>query len=525
VTDTVVTLRAESARLLRQGDGDACLGLLRRIEPLPPGADRDRLITTIAEGLYTRNQPAPARIFATRALALVGTRFGRMTLRQLLLRDPGLDLSLDRLVAEINALRQDQALPTALGRDLVSRLARMGATRPSGRNDRPRDEGVINAAIAALDAPEPIPCAESASRSIETTEPATIPAPGAVNELVTQLSGVWSKPVWRPDLKLMLVETVELRKNGGALAVFRDDRLLRDLFNETGIFETRPDPATGITTHGDRPAILTLDIHPSPNYCHWLFDGLPRVALAMEQFDLRPGHFDVVVERAPGFVVDSLAALGIPRANILETGKAARIRFRWLYVSTSSFLGLRHPAQAGSRRLLEMVRDRLLSGLNVTPAANGAPVFLSRTDATKRRLVNEDEVAHQLEPMGVRFIAPGTLTFPDQVALASRAPMLLGPHGAGLSNLLFLPRGAHVAEIFPPRYGTSSFYVPAAVLGLRYFCMKGLAAGEARAGQLSGKDDFRCEAGELADFVRRVLTRLATTQTAEVSVARVQAWR
>ena len=93
--------------------------------------------------------------------------------------------------------------------------------------------------------------------------------------------------------------------------------------------------------------------------------------------------------------------------------------------------------------------DREVSGvLNVT--------FISRADyanrSITRQLVNEAELASvwaQLGRFNVRRAQFELLPFDAQLRLVRETHVLVGMHGAGMVNSLWLPHRAHVIEIFP----------------------------------------------------------------------------
>jgi hypothetical protein len=73
----------------------------------------------------------------------------------------------------------------------------------------------------------------------------------------------------------------------------------------------------------------------------------------------------------------------------------------------------------------------------------------------KSRLVlNEEEVAEAMRTaMGgrgtVTVVDMASLSFSEQTDLLARTTILVGIHGSGMTNLLFLPHGAVVVELFP----------------------------------------------------------------------------
>jgi capsular polysaccharide biosynthesis protein len=251
------------------------------------------------------------------------------------------------------------------------------------------------------------------------------------------------------------------------------------------------------------PSILSLDHFVSPNYCHWLFDSLFRVIALRKAYSAGARDALILIHATAPFITDSVALLGIPADRLRALGERARIRFKRLYVCSSSFWDLRHPAQLGSTEVLLAVR-RHLAG-RARPAPHRGAVFISRREASKRRLLNEDELEAALTPLGVTFIAAGGLSLSDQIEIFSGASLIIGAHGAGLANLLFAPPGATVLEIFPPSYGTASFFAASAGLGHRYVCVTG-GDGVSRPppsirNNFFAREDFVAPVSAIAEFV------------------------
>lgn len=128
------------------------------------------------------------------------------------------------------------------------------------------------------------------------------------------------------------------------------------------------------------------------------------------------------------------------------------------------------------------------NGAVALPAAAAAPVcaplvcLINRKES--RRITNFAQiVAHLrklangkrrqqreelLPPFAVLEIDFGALPFPHQAAIASACNIMMAPHGAGLSNMLFMPRSSTIIEIFPYRARTDHFSVHSRALGHRY---------------------------------------------------------
>ena len=88
-------------------------------------------------------------------------------------------------------------------------------------------------------------------------------------------------------------------------------------------------------------------------------------------------------------------------------------------------------------------------------------IFISRANASKRRMVNEADVADFLASFGFEHVALEERSLLDQMKLFAEASVVIGQHGAGLTNLLYVPAGTTVVEIFsspdatPPHYSSA----------------------------------------------------------------------
>ena len=76
-------------------------------------------------------------------------------------------------------------------------------------------------------------------------------------------------------------------------------------------------------------------------------------------------------------------------------------------------------------------------------------IFISRKDATHRRLENEDKIFNELKKFGFIRITPAKLSIKEQVELASQASVVITPAGAGAFLFLFMQDSAKLIELMP----------------------------------------------------------------------------
>lgn len=198
------------------------------------------------------------------------------------------------------------------------------------------------------------------------------------------------------------------------------------------------------------------------NYFHWLYNVLSRVALLERAGIPRDGLTFLINRLTLPVMGESLEFLGISPDQLVEMDNSTAIQPESVWVMPC-FL------RTGHRRrwILEWLRAHFLRD---TP--RGKPtrrLYLSRADAAYRRVVNEDEIMHLLGPLGFEKIATGTLSIFEQSARFAHAEIVIGPHGAGMANLVFCAPGTRVIEFMSADRLRTYMYELSAARGLDYY--------------------------------------------------------
>ena len=121
--------------------------------------------------------------------------------------------------------------------------------------------------------------------------------------------------------------------------------------------------------------------------------------------------------------------------------------------------------------VLSALLSRLLSALRIAPrpnAAGGRRLFVVRRDVQRPRLINEAEIADTLAGLGFEAVALSGQRVAAQAALFAEAEIIVGAHGAGLTNALFAPNGAALLELHGVSERPDFFERIAAAVGLRH---------------------------------------------------------
>lgn len=209
------------------------------------------------------------------------------------------------------------------------------------------------------------------------------------------------------------------------------------------------------------PALLLASRYIHHNYFHWMFEGVTRL-WALEAL---PGGRQMPLLVPPGlnrsFHRDVLAALGVNNPMVPMTG--TMVRAERLYFP--SFLG----PGAYSAVSIQWLRQRLLPAFGVTPwPRGGRRLYLSRSDTGVRSLVNEEILVDILHRQGFEVVVPGRMSVSEQIRTFAEAAVVVAPHGAGNTNMLFAPPGALLLELVPTSTRALLYWITAGQAGQRY---------------------------------------------------------
>jgi hypothetical protein len=241
--------------------------------------------------------------------------------------------------------------------------------------------------------------------------------------------------------------------------------------------------------------VAVLTTGHNHNYYHWLMEAIPRLDLYE-----RSG---VAVDRwyAPiryRFQRETLSLLGFPREQIVPATCNAHLAPSRLVFASHDCGLFREKTDFLFRRLTAHERPW---------AGPPCRIFISRRGV--RSIVNEREVLQALRPLGFECYRLETMRLAEQISLFHRAECVIGPHGAGLTNLTFCRAGTKVIEIGTPYRPFTCFYEIAHHRGLDYLLHMASPTNVRHFDPQSaiGDSDLRVDPMELRDVVEEVLAR------------------
>lgn len=205
-------------------------------------------------------------------------------------------------------------------------------------------------------------------------------------------------------------------------------------------------------------------------YFHWMVDVLPRIELLRRSGrDLAEIDWFLVNSCQHEFQRETLKILGIPEEKVLESDRLPHIQATELIVpSFAGYLGW------PSGWAIEFLRREFFKG--ILPSYNYPKrIYISRSKARYRRVLNEEDVVEVLERSGFVSILPESMSLAEQIAHFYHAEVIVAAHGSGLTNTIFSRYGTKVIELVSPHYISHYYWGISQYLKLEHYYLAGEA--------------------------------------------------
>ena len=267
----------------------------------------------------------------------------------------------------------------------------------------------------------------------------------------------------------------------------------------------------------DGRIVLPLASQRMGNYCRWWLDSVAKLFVCgrstVLRDNLRGSSLDVVLPPlGTAFqrqVVDLLSW-----RPVVSDNKHRILRGRTVNSSGLTF--------GGGQRIGGLVREMSsFLDMMISPPARstrdrtGELLYVSRNESSMRRILNENDLLPGLRDMGFHIISPGKLSLPEQIEAFRNARVVLSPHGAGLTNIMFCRPNTTLIEIFPEGgvHG-SAFLRIASQLNFNYYFIVGQKVENRQSKKNPNNADLILEKSSFLSFVRRALDAESKSKTA-----------
>jgi capsular polysaccharide biosynthesis protein len=203
------------------------------------------------------------------------------------------------------------------------------------------------------------------------------------------------------------------------------------------------------------------------NFYHWFFDVLARVNDLKQSGWYDEVDYFLIPEYVQPFQKESLKFFGITQDKIISSVQYKHIQadciVAYSHPRTATY-SVRHIHSNGLYKVFSTTSDLKIDFSKFYPKR----FFISRKDAPRRKIVNEDQFAQRLLKKEVYTIVISDYTFLECIYLFKNANCIISPHSAALTNILFAQNTTKVIEIFEENAVLPYYYELSKTLELDY---------------------------------------------------------
>lgn len=331
---------------------------------------------------------------------------------------------------------------------------------------------------------------------VRGSERITGPAPRSVESPIPPVFDSYRSVIF-PELSVTCIRRGRVATSDGTV-ISPDDRVFDEFAHQWGdaVWRNKVFDVAGLGRPERREGKWATLVVPAAlvNVGHWLMDGVLRLSV-LEAAGLAE-DVKLIIPDTKSKYTQPVEALGYGPERydgLLEGHWEVEQLLVPSYLSTPGFI-----RPWGGR----WIRERL--GVERQPIGDRR-LWISRCRARNRRLRNEDEILALLAREGFEKVELEELTFREQVDVFSQAQVVAGPHGAGMTDLLFAPHGARVLEFFPPDFINPVFYSMANSQDQEYYYLTGFSLPEDRNPEgARDLDHFRIDPEKVVRILKRM---------------------
>ncbi|CAA2099802.1 hypothetical protein MBUL_00337 [Methylobacterium bullatum] len=229
---------------------------------------------------------------------------------------------------------------------------------------------------------------------------------------------------------------------------------------------------------------------------HWLIDYLPGFAWIESSGVLADEQFAILLNGQRKFEHETLDLLGLGHRG-MPINKPVFVE-RLLVARPEA------PIRAGQlhlQALFGLLGERSDALARQNGVALPERVYVTRRDAARRTLTNQDEIEVEAAKHGFVVLEFSELPLWHKIAIARNARFIMGPHGGGLSHNVFARPGTKIIELVPIRDDT--YYLRSSFAWLSF--IKGLEHVVWLENQRSNSDTWTIQIKEFRTFLAKVL--------------------
>jgi len=205
-------------------------------------------------------------------------------------------------------------------------------------------------------------------------------------------------------------------------------------------------------------------------YYHWMMDILPRLGLIAAVYTLNEISFFVTEFSRLPFQVETLQKIGIPINKIIASNDNWNFHIKCNDLIVPSMVS---PVDHVNTFQVDFLRSLYRDCIRAQSPEKC--IYISRSKAGSRVIVNESELLKTLSKHGFEIVYCEDLTIEEQVHLFSSSSFIVCSHGSALANLVFCNPKTIVIDIFNEKHINPCFWFISRINKLNYHYFLGKA--------------------------------------------------
>lgn len=199
----------------------------------------------------------------------------------------------------------------------------------------------------------------------------------------------------------------------------------------------------------------------STGYYHFIMEELPRLLWALKQY---PDLMLICPLKIPDYVADIYS--GLRKKNILQLDP---VPISAENIIADDFVFTQAEAYSGFVHKSDIICLRNIF-LTAASSPNKVKIYVSRRHSS-RSFCNEAELEQALVMRGFLILFLEQLKITEQIEYFRNAAMIVAPHGAGLTNIIWCSPNTKVLEMFNGTYFNDCYYRLSSQVSCEYYCL------------------------------------------------------
>lgn len=168
------------------------------------------------------------------------------------------------------------------------------------------------------------------------------------------------------------------------------------------------------------------------NHWHFLLDVIPAILAHSAQLPIlvNRDYHEAAHRLVPYFGIERTRLFSVSAATMIDS------------LTITPYLHQTHEQR------IQTLADAYLGDVSPSPT-QAKKIYISRLNAKRRHVLNEDEVTANLVMSGFRVIYLEHESFEDQIRIFANAETIVMPHGASGANFFMCKPGTRVIELMP----------------------------------------------------------------------------